>query len=156
MWMVLLEKCARSHMRQMDTTTCLEKYAQCDGLASYDVRDETVSITSSHLNTQEVSDMSMCRWACGHTLRYHGRNVNIRKRLEGREHKRRVRETETEVAWTCDETRPRIRQKTDNGDGTTFYLVYTPSGRKLISVDCKSKLPGITVDFCENPSNRTN
>ena len=30
----------------------------------------------------EVSQMNMCRWPCGHTLRDHLRNENIRERLK--------------------------------------------------------------------------
>ena len=31
-----------------------------------------------------------------------------------------MQESKTEVFWTCEETRPRIRRKTDSGDGTTW------------------------------------
>ena len=30
----------------------------------------------------EVTEMKMCRWACGHTLRDHVRNNDIRKKLK--------------------------------------------------------------------------
>ena len=30
----------------------------------------------------EVTDMTMCRWACGHTLRDHVRNDDTRERLK--------------------------------------------------------------------------
>ena len=43
---------------------------------------ETVPVTSSHVKKLEVTEMTMCRWACGHTLRYHLRNENIKERLE--------------------------------------------------------------------------
>ena len=42
---------------------------------------ETVPVTSSHVKEREVKDMKMCRWACGHTLRDHVRNENIKERL---------------------------------------------------------------------------
>ena len=43
---------------------------------------ETVPVTSSHVKKLEVTEMKMCRWACGHTLRYHVRNNDIREKLE--------------------------------------------------------------------------
>ena len=42
---------------------------------------ETVPVTSSHVNKLEVTEMKMCRWACGHTLRDHVRNDYIRDKL---------------------------------------------------------------------------
>ena len=42
----------------------------------------TVPTTSSHVKKVEVKDMKMCRWVCGHTLRGHVRNDDIRERLE--------------------------------------------------------------------------
>ncbi len=30
---------------------------------------ETVPVTSSHVKKLEVTEMKMCRWACGHTLK---------------------------------------------------------------------------------------
>ena len=42
---------------------------------------ETVPVTISHVKKLEVTEMKMCRWACGHTLRDHVRNDNIRERL---------------------------------------------------------------------------
>ena len=42
---------------------------------------ETMSVTSSHVQKLEVTEMKMCRWACGHTLRDHVRNENIKERL---------------------------------------------------------------------------
>ena len=43
---------------------------------------ETVPVTSSHVKKLEVTGMKMCRWACGHTLRDHVRNENIKERLK--------------------------------------------------------------------------
>ena len=43
---------------------------------------ETVPVTSSHVKKLEVTEMKMCRWACGHTLRDHVRNDDIRKKLK--------------------------------------------------------------------------
>ena len=43
---------------------------------------ETVPATSSHVKKLEVTDMKMCRWTCGHTLRDHVRNENIKERLK--------------------------------------------------------------------------
>ena len=42
---------------------------------------EAVPVTRSHVKKLEVTEMKMCRWACGHTLRDHVRNKNIKKRL---------------------------------------------------------------------------
>ena len=43
---------------------------------------ETVPVTSSHVKKLEATEMKMCRWACGHKLRYHVRNDDIRERLK--------------------------------------------------------------------------
>ena len=43
---------------------------------------ETVPVTSSHVKKLEVTEMKMCIWACGHTLRDHMRNENIQERLK--------------------------------------------------------------------------
>ena len=48
----------------------------------YAVRVETVPVTSSHVKQLEVTEMKMCRWACGNTLRDHVRNDDIRKKLK--------------------------------------------------------------------------
>ena len=42
---------------------------------------ETVPVTSSHVKKLEVTEMKMCRWACGYSLRDHVRNENIKERL---------------------------------------------------------------------------
>ena len=43
---------------------------------------ETVPVTSSNMKKREVTEMKMCRWACGHTRRDHARNYNIKERLK--------------------------------------------------------------------------
>ena len=43
---------------------------------------ETVPVTSYHVKKLEVTEMKMCRWACGHTLRDHVRNDHIREKLK--------------------------------------------------------------------------
>ena len=43
---------------------------------------ETVPVTSSRVKKVEVTEMKMCRWACGHTLRDHVGNENIKDRLK--------------------------------------------------------------------------
>ena len=43
---------------------------------------DTVPVTSSHMKKPEVTEMKMSRWACGHTLRDHVRNENIKERLK--------------------------------------------------------------------------
>ena len=39
-------------------------------------------MTSSHVKKLEVTEMKMCRWACGHTLRGHVKNDEIREILK--------------------------------------------------------------------------
>ena len=39
-------------------------------------------MTSSRVKKLEMTEMKMCRWPCGHTLRDHVRNDDIRERLE--------------------------------------------------------------------------
>ena len=38
-------------------------------------------MTSSRVKKLEVTEIKICDWACGHKLRYHVRNDNIRKRM---------------------------------------------------------------------------
>ncbi len=40
---------------------------------------DAVPATSSHHMKLDVTEMKMCRWACGHTPRYHMRNDKIRE-----------------------------------------------------------------------------
>ena len=42
---------------------------------------ETVPVTSSHVKKLEVTEIKMCIWVCGHTLRDHVRNENVKERL---------------------------------------------------------------------------
>ena len=60
---------------------------------------ETVPVTSSHVKKREVTEMNLCRWACGRTLRDHVRNDDIRETTESREHNREVQESKTEGVW---------------------------------------------------------
>ena len=55
-------------------------------------------VTSSYLKKLEVTEMKMCRWACGHTLRDHARNENIKERLKI-ESSAEVLESATHVIW---------------------------------------------------------
>ena len=48
----------------------------------YGMEPVPVPVTSSHLKKLEVTETKMCRWACGHTLRDHVRNDDIRERLK--------------------------------------------------------------------------
>ena len=77
-------------------------------------------MTSSHVNTLEVTYMKTCIWACGLTLRKHARNDDISGETEGREHYREVQESEIEVVWTREEMSPTIRRKKYSGVGTTM------------------------------------
>ena len=79
---------------------------------------ETVPVTSSHVKKLEVTEIKMCRWACGHMLRDRVRKENIKERLKV-ESIREVHESATEVVWPRKEARPRLRRKKDSGDGTT-------------------------------------
>ena len=79
----------------------------------------TVPVTSSHVKKLEVIEMKMCRWACGHTLKDHVRNDDIRKKLKVENITERCRKAR-QVVWPRKETRPRIRRKKDSGDGTTW------------------------------------
>ena len=95
----------------------------------YGMETVPLPVTSSQVKKLEVTEMKMCRWACGHTLRDHVRNENIKERLkfslslmfssESREYRREVQESATQVVWPRKEVRPRLRRKTDSGDGTT-------------------------------------
>ena len=39
-------------------------------------------VTRSHVKKLDVTEMKMCKWACGHTLRDHVRNDKMRERLK--------------------------------------------------------------------------
>ena len=70
---------------------------------------ETVPMTSTQVKKLEVTEMQMCRWACGHTLRNH----------VTKDH-REVQKSKIGVVWTRQEASPRIRRKKDSADGTTW------------------------------------
>ena len=83
MWMEQLEEDVRHTMRQESTTTREGKDTQIIVQPDMLYGMETVPVTtSSHVKKLEVTEMKMCRWACGHTLRYHVRNENIKERLK--------------------------------------------------------------------------
>ena len=42
---------------------------------------DTVPMSSSHLKKLELTEVQICRWACGHILRDRVRNDNIIERL---------------------------------------------------------------------------
>ena len=65
----------------------------------------------------EVTEMKMCRWACGHMLRDHVRNENIKERLKVESMAERCRKAR--LRWFGQEARPRLRRKKDSGGGTT-------------------------------------
>ena len=83
MWMEHLEEDVWRPMRQESrpTTRREGKDPQDDRSAIY-YWVETVPVTSSHVKKLEVTEMKMCRCACGHTLRYHVRNGSIGERLK--------------------------------------------------------------------------
>ena len=77
---------------------------------------ETVPVTSSHVKKLEVTEMKMCRWACGHTLRDHVRNDDIREKLKVQNITERCQKSKTEVVWSRKEARPRIRRNKYSGE----------------------------------------
>ena len=79
---------------------------------------EKVPVTNSHVKKLEVTEMKMCRWACGHTLRDHVRNDSISKRLKIESITERCRKAR--LRW-CGHVKRRDQdyRKTDSGDGTT-------------------------------------
>ena len=82
MWMEQLEEYVRRPMRQESTTTREGKYTQDGRSPNYGVRDGDSARHSSHVTKLEVTETKMCRWACGHTLRDHVRNENIKEGLK--------------------------------------------------------------------------
>ena len=83
---------------------------------------ETVPVTSSHVKKLEVAEMKMCRWACGHTLRDHVRNENIKERLKVESITERCRKAR--LRW-FGHVKRRDQDyvgptKKDSGDGTTW------------------------------------
>ena len=68
-----------------------------------------------------MTEMKMCRWGhCGHTLREHVRNENIKERLKLESIAERCRKARLRcMVWPHKEARPRLRRKKDSGDGTT-------------------------------------
>ena len=103
------------------TTTREGKDPQDDRSASYAVRDgESASHNNSHVKKLEVTEMKMCRWACGRTLRDHARNENIKERLKVESIAERDRKAR--LWWfghARKEARPRLLRKKDSADGTT-------------------------------------
>ena len=97
-------------MRQESTTTREGKYPQDDRSVSYAVRDgDSTNDYSSYVKKREVTEMKMCRWACGHTLRFDVRNDDTRERSRG--HHREVQESKIDVVWTRQEASPIIHRK---------------------------------------------
>ena len=73
-------QCGWHNCRKMSGASyAISEYPQDDRSASYAVRDHYL------LREGTVSDRNgddLCRWACGHILRYHVRNDNFRERLK--------------------------------------------------------------------------
>ena len=112
MWMEQLEEDVR-RPRQESTTTCEGKDTQDDRSASYAIRDEDSAVTSSARN----EDVQM-------GMRPHAKRPCEKRKHQGenggRECRRQVQESTTEVVWPRKEARPRLRRKKDSGDGTTM------------------------------------
>ena len=77
-----LEEDIRRPMQQESTTTREGKDTQIIVQPDMLYGMETEPVTSSHVKKLEVTEMKMCRWACGHTLRDHVSNENIKERLK--------------------------------------------------------------------------
>ena len=77
-------------------------------------------MTSSHVKKLEVTEMKMCRRACGHTLRYHVRNDAIREILKVENIAESCRKARLRWFGTRQEAIPIIRRKKDSGHGTTW------------------------------------
>ena len=73
-----------------------------------------------HVKKLEVTELKMCRWACGHTLRDQARNGNTRERLKVVLYHREVQESKTCLVWPRKEARPLLRRKKYSGGGTTW------------------------------------
>ena len=80
---------------------------------------ETVPMTSSHAKKPEVTEMKMCRRACGQTLRDHVRNDDIRERLKVGNTTESCRKARWRWFGTREEVIPRIRRKKVSGHGNT-------------------------------------
>ena len=106
-WKEQLEEDPRRAMRQESTTTREGKDTQDDRSASYAVRDGD---SASHVMKLEVTEMKMSRWACGHKRPREKRKHQ--GETEGREYRREVQESATQVVWPRKEARRRLRRKT--------------------------------------------
>ena len=80
----------------------------------------TTQMTSSRMMKLEVTEMKMCRWACGHTLRYLVRNDDIRERRKVENITDRCRKARLRWFGTRQEVIPIIRRKKYSGDGNTW------------------------------------
>ena len=80
---------------------------------------DTAPMTSSFVKKLEVTEMKMCRWACGHTLRYHVRNDNTSERIKVEHITERCRQARLR-SLGHEDARPRIRRKKYSGDGTSW------------------------------------
>ena len=83
---------------------------------------ETVSLNGSHVKKLEVTEMRMCRRACGHTLRDHVRNYNTRERLNVENVSERCRKTR--LGWFANVN----RRDQDYVGRTTLEMI--PPGRR--------------------------
>ena len=76
-------------------------------------------VTSSQVKKLEVTEMKMC-------MRPHAKRPCEKGKhqgeTEGREYRREVHESATQVVWPRKEARPRLRRKTDSGDGRPTTL----------------------------------
>ena len=119
MRMEQLEEDVRRPMRQESTTSREGKDTQDDRSASYAVRDgDSASHYLPRVETgsDRNEDVQM-------GMRSHAKRPCEKQKhqgeTEGREYRREVQESATEVFWLRKEARPRLRRKTNSGDGTT-------------------------------------
>ena len=86
---------------------------------------QTVPVTSSRVKKREVTEKKTCRWACGHTLRDHAKNKNIKERMKVESITERCRKlSKAEAVWPRKEEIPRLCRKKDS------YLEMVPPERR--------------------------
>ena len=75
-----------------------------------------------------MAEIKMCRWACGHTLRDHVRNDDIRERRKVENTTERYRKAR--LVW-FGHVKRRDRRKKDSGDGTTWEKKAGQTGAEM-------------------------
>ena len=84
---------------------------------------ETMPVTSSHVKKLEVTEMRMCRWTCGHTLRDDVRNENIKDTLRVESITERCRKAR--LRWFG-----HVKRRDQDYVRTNTLVIVTPGRRK--------------------------